>query len=80
MPRRGPSAGRLVWALVALIVVFMAGTVVVALGQEDMDWGWWWAVPVGGLFLLAIIGFRVLVQRSLEAAERADAEEPRPDH
>ena len=51
-----------------------------ALGQEDMGWGWWWAVPVGGLFLLAIIGFRVLVQRSLEAAERADAEEPGAGH
>ena len=70
----------LVTALLVLIVVFMIGTVIVALWQDDMGWGWWWAVPVGGLFLLAIIGFRVLVQRSLEAAERADAEEPGAGH
>lgn len=72
MSRRGSSTARLLWALVAMIAVFMTGTVVVALGQEDLGWGWWWAVPVGGLFLLAIIGFRVLVQRSQEAAERED--------
>ncbi|MBB1512248.1 hypothetical protein H5399_06470 [Tessaracoccus sp. MC1627] len=72
MSRRGLSTGRLAWALVAMIAVFMTGTVVVALGQEDIGWGWWWAVPVGGLFLLAVIGFRVLVQRSQEAAERED--------
>ena len=69
---RGSSTARLLWALVAMIAVFMTGTVVVALGQEDIGWGWWWAVPVGGLFLLAIVGFRVLVQRSQEAAERED--------
>lgn len=72
MSRRGSSTARLLWALVAMIAVFMTGTVVVALRQEDIGWGWWWAVPVGGLFLLAIIGFRVLVQRSQEAAERED--------
>ncbi len=66
------STKRLVVALVATIAVFMASTVVVALAQDDLGWGWWWAVPVGGLFLLAIIGFRVLVQRSQEAAERED--------
>lgn len=65
---------RLVIALLAMIVIFMTGTVVIALGQDDFDWGWWWAVPLGGFFVLAIIGFRVLVQRSQEAAERADRE------
>lgn len=68
---------RLVIVLVTLIAVFMVGTVVVALWQEDFNWGWWWAVPVGGVFLLAIIGFRVLVQRSQEAADRADDEADR---
>lgn len=68
---------RLVIVLVTLIAVFMVGTVVVALWQEDFSWGWWWAVPVGGVFLLAIIGFRVLVQRSQEAADRADDEADR---
>lgn len=65
---------RLVIALLAMIVIFMTGTVVIALGQDDFHWGWWWAVPLGGFFVLAIIGFRVLVQRSQEAAERADRE------
>ena len=65
---------RLVIALVAMLVIFMVGTVVIAMGQDDFEWGWWWAVPLGGLFVLAIIGFRVLVQRSQEAAERADRE------
>lgn len=62
----------LVISLVVLIVVFMVGTLVIALTQEDIGWGWWWVVPVSGVFLLAIIGFRVAVQRSVEAAERAD--------
>ena len=68
------NVNRLVVVLVSLIAVFMVGTVVIALTQEDLNWGWWWAVPVGGVFLLAIAGFRVLVQRSQEAAERADRE------
>ena len=68
---------RLVIVLVTLFAVFMVGTVVVALWQEDFNWGWWWAVPVGGVFLLAIIGFRVLVQRSQQAADRADDEADR---
>ncbi len=65
---------RLVVSLVTLLALFMIATVVVALWQEDFKWGWWWAVPVGGGFLLLIIGFRVLVQRAQEAAERADRE------
>ncbi|AQP46247.1 hypothetical protein BW730_00305 [Tessaracoccus aquimaris] len=63
---------RLVVTLVTLLSLFMVATVVVAIWQEDFNWGWWWTVPVGGGFLLLIIGFRVLVQRSQEAAERAD--------
>lgn len=66
---------RLVGALTALIVVFMIGTIIVAVWQESIGWGWWWAVPVGGGFLLAILGFRVLVQRAQEAERREDAED-----
>lgn len=65
---------RLVISLVALLAMFMAATVAVAFWQERLGWGWWWAVPVGGVFVVAIIGFRVLVQRAQEAAERADRE------
>ena len=71
------TTNKLVGVVVALIAVFMVATVLVALWQEEMGWGWWWAVPVGGVFLLAIIGFRVLVQRSQEAADRADDEADR---
>lgn len=68
---------RLVFAVIALIVVFMLTTLVIALGQDNFTWGWWWAVPLGGLFVLLIVGFRMLVQRSQEAAERADrADDP----
>lgn len=66
---------RLVGALSALIVVFMISTIIVAVWQESIGWGWWWAVPVGGGFLLAILGFRVLVQRAQEAERREDAED-----
>ncbi|WGT47739.1 hypothetical protein [Tessaracoccus lacteus] len=64
---------RLVTALVVGLVLFMVATVAIAIWQEDIGWGWWWAVPVGGGFIAAIVGFRILVQRSQEAAERADA-------
>lgn len=64
---------RLVAVLVAILAVFMIATVVVAIWQEDLGWGWWWAVPVGGGFLAVVVGFRILVQRSQEAADRADA-------
>ncbi|MEZ5086812.1 MAG: hypothetical protein R2722_11385 [Tessaracoccus sp.] len=66
---------RLVTALIVLITVFMIGTVIVAVWQEDIGWGWWWAVPVGGGFTVAILGFRVLVQRAQEAERREDAED-----
>ncbi len=63
---------RLVTALTVLIVVFMIGTVIVAVWQDDIGWGWWWAVPVGGSLVLAILGFRLLVQRAQEAERRED--------
>ena len=62
----------LVLSLVGVIVVFMTATLVIALTQEQLDWGWWWAVPMAGFFLVAIIGFRILVQKAAEAAERED--------
>lgn len=65
---------RLVTALVTLLTGFMVATLAVAIWQEDFNWGWWWAVPVGGVFLVAIIGFRLLIQRAQEAADRADRE------
>ncbi|HMQ64906.1 MAG TPA: hypothetical protein PJ992_01340 [Arachnia sp.] len=68
------STKRLMTILVSILVVFMVATVVVAVWQERLGWGWWWAVPVGGGFVALVIGFRVLVQRSQEAAERADRE------
>ena len=68
------STKRLMTILVSILVVFMIATVVVAVWQERLGWGWWWAVPVGGGFVALVIGFRVLVQRSQEAAERADRE------
>lgn len=57
----------------AILAVFMVATVVVAIWQEKLGWGWWWAVPVGGGFLAVVVGFRILVQRSQEAADRGDA-------
>ena len=69
---------RLVTALVVVLVGFMMATVAIAFGQDDIDWGWWWAVPLGGFFVLVVLGFRVLVQRSQEAAERADREADEP--
>lgn len=64
----------LVGIVVSLLSLFMVGTVVIALVQDDVAWGWWWVVPIGGMFVLMIIGFRILVQRSAEAAERLDRE------
>ena len=65
---------RAVVALIVLIVVFMIGTVTIAVTQESIGWGWWWAVPLGGAFIAAIVGFRVLIQRAQEAADRIDRE------
>lgn len=67
MPRRG-----LWFAVVAFLVVFMAATVVIALVQDDVAWGWWWVAPIAGVFVVVVLALRLAVQRSVEAAERAD--------
>lgn len=59
---------------ITFMVVFMAATLVIALFQEDMGWGWWWVLPLAGGFVLLVFLFRVAVQRSQEAADRADRE------
>lgn len=68
------TAKRVVIALVSFLTVYMVVTLIFALSQGSMRWDWWWAVPVGVLFITAIIAFRVLIQRSQEAAEQADRE------
>lgn len=68
------STKTLVRILVPLLSLFMLATVIIALVQDDVEWGWWWAVPIGGGFVIAIIGFRLLVQRAGEEAERLDRE------
>ncbi len=68
------STKNLVRILVPLLSLFMLATVIIALAQDDIDWGWWWTVPIGGGFVVALIGFRLLVQRAGEEAERLDRE------
>lgn len=68
------SAKRIIVALVSFLVIYMVVTLVFALGQGSMRWEWWWTVPVGGLFIVVAFAFRVMVQRSQEAADRADRE------
>lgn len=65
---------RVVTVLITVLALFMAATVVIAVWQEDLGWGWWWAVPLGGGFVLLIIGFRLIIQRLEEANRRRDAE------
>ena len=59
---------------VAFLTVVMVGLTVIALVQEDVDWGWWWVVPIAGGIILAVLGFRIMVHLATEAAERADRE------
>lgn len=61
-------------SLVALIALFMLATVFIAVFQGAIGWGWWWAVPVGAGFVLAIIVFRLLIQRADQRAKEIDAE------
>lgn len=68
------STKTLVRILVPLLAVFMLATVVIALLQDEFEWSWWISVPIGGGFVIAIIGFRLLVQRAAEEAERLDRE------
>lgn len=64
----------LVVTLVTLLSVFMVATVVIAVWQESIGWGWWWAIPLGAVFVLAVIGFRLVIQRADERARLRDAE------
>lgn len=68
------SARRVVMALIFLLVLYMVVTLGFALAQGSMRWDWWWAVPVGIVFITIVLTFRILMQKSLEAAERADRE------
>lgn len=68
------STKTLVRILVPLLALFMLFTVVIALLQDEFEWSWWFSVPIGGGFVIAIIGFRLLVQRAAEEAERLDRE------
>lgn len=61
-------------ALIALIVGFMISTVIIAVFQGAIGWGWWWAVPIGAGFVLAIVGFRLLIQHVEERTRTLDAE------
>ena len=65
---------RLVVSAIVFMVSFMLATLVIALFQEDMNWGWLWVLPLCGGFVIALIGFRVAVQKSVEAADRAGRE------
>lgn len=65
---------KIVVPLVTLLVIFMIATVVIAVWQESLGWGWWWVVPVGGGFVLLVMGFRVVLQLADDRAQRLDAE------
>lgn len=67
---------RLFGVFVAFLALVMVGTVALALGQGTLGWGWWWVVPLAGGIILAVLGFRLLLQRALE---RQDAEDRRLD-
>ena len=69
MPRKG-----LVVTAITIMVVFMLASTVIAVAQEDLDWGWWWAVPASGVFFALMLAFRFMVHLSAEAADRADRE------
>lgn len=66
------TARRWFFAAVAFCVVFMVFVTIIAIVQEDVGWGWWWAVPLTAGFFVVATGFRLLVQRADEAAGRAD--------
>ncbi|MGD8215175.1 hypothetical protein [Aestuariimicrobium sp. Y1814] len=60
--------------LVSLLVAFMVTTVVIAIWQDSLGWGWWWVVPLGGGFVLLVLAFRVVLQRAQDRAHLLDAE------
>lgn len=68
------STKRLAIGLVTLLAAFMVATVVIAIWQEPMGWGWWWTVPLGGGFVVVVLIFRLLMQRMEEGTRRRDAE------
>lgn len=68
------TTGRWMGVLTGFLIVYMVATVALAVFQGSMPWRWWWTVPVGGGFIVIAMAFRILVQRSVEAAERADRE------
>lgn len=58
------------------LATVLVGTVVIAIAQDAIGWGWWWVVPMSGGIILTILMFRLLVQRALE---RQNAEDRRLD-
>lgn len=62
----------LIAVLVTFIIIYMVLTVAFAVAQPGLTWTWWWTIPLGGVFIVLALVFRVLVQRSQEAANRAD--------
>ena len=68
------SAKRLTTILVVLLAIFMVATVIIAIWQGPMGWGWWWTLPLGGGFVLVVLGFRLVIQKMEEENRRRDAE------
>lgn len=60
--------------LVALISVFMVGTVILAVFGTQLGWGWWWTMPLGLGFVVVVLAFRLLMQRLAERTRELDAQ------
>lgn len=65
---------RIMVPFVIFLAIVMVGTVVIALAQDAIGWGWWWVVPMAGGIILTIGVFRLLVQRAVERQEALDRE------
>lgn len=65
---------RVMVPFVIFLAIVMVGTVVIALAQDAIGWGWWWVVPMAGGIILTIGVFRLLVQRALEKQDALDRE------
>ena len=65
---------RVMVPFVVFLAIVMVGTVVIALAQDAIGWGWWWVVPMAGGIILTIGAFRLLVQRALEKQDALDRE------
>ena len=65
---------KLVFILVTLLALFMVATVIIAVWQQSLGWGWWWVVPLGAGFVVLVIVFRVLMQHADDRAQLLDAE------